>query len=190
MTPTEIETSFKEIRELFKETDSKFKETDSKFKETEQRIKELASLFTGQWGKLVESLAESGIVELLQQRGIEITKLSRRIDAKKNGRQMEIDFLITNSSELVVGEVKSTMKVDDVREFLKKLGEFLSFFPEYRNYRVYGAMIGIQIEESADKFAYRNGLFVFKVGGGGTLTILNDETFQPVDFGTLKSDEY
>jgi len=60
---------------------------------------------------------------------------------------------------------------------------FLEFFPEYRAYKIYEAVIGIQIEEAADKFAYRNGLFVFKVGGEGTLKILNDADFQPVNFG-------
>lgn len=197
MTATEIETGFKEIRELFKETDKqfketarRFKETDKKFKETDQRFKEtdrkfnrVEGMFTNQWGKLIESLAESGIVELLQKRGIAITKLSRRIDAKKNGRQMEIDFLITNTEELVVGEVKTSLKVDDVKDFLKKLEDFLFFFPEYKTYKIYGAVIGLQMSEAADKFAYRKGLFVFKVGSEGTLKILNDEAFQPVNFG-------
>lgn len=188
MTTAEIETGFKEIRDLFKETDLKFKETDLKFRETDKKFNRLESLFTNQWGKLIESLAESGIVELLQQRGIAITKLSRRIDAKKNGKQMEIDFLITNAAELVVGEVKTSLKVDDVKEFLKKLEDFFFFFPEYKNYKIYGAVIGLQMSGTADKFAYRQGLFVFKVGSEGTLKMLNDEAFQPVDFGKMKPD--
>jgi len=179
----EIETNFKEIWALFKDTDLKFKETDIKFKETDKQLKRLETLFTGQWGKLIESLAESGIVELLQARGIAVNKLSRRIEARKNGRQTEIDFLITNTRELVVGEVKSTLKVNDVKDFLNKLHDFSLFFPEYQTYKIYGAIIGLQIEETADKFAYRQGLFVFKVGGGGTLKILNDIAFQPVNFG-------
>ena len=190
MNTTEIETNFKEIWELFKETDEKFKATDRelslRFKETDRQLKRLEKLFTGQWGKLIESLAESGIVELLQERGIAITKLSRRIEAKKNGRQTEIDFLITNTEELVVGEVKTTLKVGDVKDFLNRLQDFFLFFPQYKTYKIYGAMIGVQIEEKADKFAYRKGLFVFKVGGRGTLKILNDETFQPMDFGKAK----
>jgi len=44
-------------------------------------------------------------VELLQERGIAVTKLSRRIEVRKNGRQTEFDFLITNTGELVVGKV-------------------------------------------------------------------------------------
>lgn len=33
-----------------------FQETNQKFQETGKKIKELASLFTGQWGNLVEAL--------------------------------------------------------------------------------------------------------------------------------------
>lgn len=60
---------------------------------------------------------------------------------------------------------------------------FLVFFPKYRGYKIYGAIIGIRIEENADLFAYRKGLFVFQVGGEGMLKLLNDEAFKPRYFG-------
>jgi hypothetical protein len=41
------------------------------------------------------------------------------------------------------------------------------------------------MEEKADRFAYKNGLFVFKVGGEGALRILNDVKFKPRDFGEI-----
>ena len=196
MTMEQIETSFKEIWALFKETDAKFKETDAQFKETDLRLdkrfqetdkklKELSELFTGQWGKLIESLAESGILELLQARGINITELSRRVQTSKDGHHMELDFLLTNDKELVIGEVKTTLKAQNVTDFLTKLHDFLRLFPKYKGYKIYGAMIGIRIEEEADRYAYKNGLFVFKVGGEGMLRILNDAKFKPKDFGEV-----
>ena len=54
---------------MFKETDRRF---DKHFEETDKRINNLATLFTGQYGKLVESLAESGILGHLQTRGIKV----------------------------------------------------------------------------------------------------------------------
>jgi hypothetical protein len=202
MAQTEIDTNFKEIWALFKETDARFKETDHElslrfketdkqfketarqFKETDKKLRKLETLFTGQWGKLIESLAESGIVELLQSRGIEVNSLSRRIYGKKQGRQTEIDFLITNSTELVMGEVKTTLKADDVRHFMKKLKDFSWFFPVYKNFKTYGGMIAVHIDEGVSEFACHQGLFVFKVGGKGTLSLLNDAAFQPKDFRT------
>lgn len=43
-----------------------FAETDRRFKETDEKIKELASLFTGQWGKLIEALVRPSALKLFQ----------------------------------------------------------------------------------------------------------------------------
>jgi len=217
MSLLEVEKSVKEIWKLFKETDARFKETDRrldrrfeetdarfketdlKFKETDRRldkrfeatdeeIKMLSRLFTGQWGKLIESLAESGILEQLQSRGIAVSRLFRRSVSRQNGREMELDFLLTNDSEVVLGEVKTTLKTDDVKNFINKLDEFLYFYPHYKGFKIYGAMIGLSMEEESAKYAYRQGLFVFKVGGEGMLQLLNDDKFMPKDFGTMKDD--
>ena len=182
MSLSEVETSVKEIWEMFKETDRRL---DKRFEETDKRIKDLATLFTGQWGKLIESLAESGLLEQLQSRGIKVTGLSRRLTNRKNGHHIELDFLLTNDTEVVLGEVKTTLKSNDVRAFIKKLGEFLYFYPNYNGYKVYGAMIGLRLEEESEIYAYRQGLFVFKVGGEGMLKMLNDDKFMPKDFATV-----
>jgi len=210
MSLSEVEKSVKEIWEMFKETDrrldrrfeetdARFKETDLKFKETDRRldkrfeatdeeIKMLSRLFTGQWGKLIESLAESGILEQLQSRGIAVSRLFRRSVSRQNGREMELDFLLTNDTEVVLGEVKTTLKTDDVKNFINKLDEFLYFYPHYKGFKIYGAMIGLNMEEASAKYAYRKGLFVFRVGGEGMLQLLNDDKFMPKDFGTMKDD--
>jgi len=200
MTTEQMEKNFKEIWDLFKATDARldkrFRETELSIKETDKIAKEtsrsvgklelsierLERQFNSQWGKLIESLAESGIVQVFQNRGIAITELGRRMKSQKNGRNMEVDFLLFNSTDIVVGEVKTTLKVQDVKDFLVDLDEFPTFFPRYKDSHTYGAIVGIRIEEKADKFAYRNGLFVLTVGGEGMLTMLNDEKFQPRDF--------
>jgi len=210
----EIWKLFKETDARFKETDLKFKETDrrldrrfeetdrrldrrfeetdrrldKRFEATDEEIKMLSRLFTGQWGKLIESLAESGILEQLQSRGIAVSRLFRRSVSRQNGREMELDFLLTNDSEVVLGEVKTTLKTDDVKNFINKLDEFLYFYPHYKGFKIYGAMIGLNMEEASAKYAYRKGLFVFRVGGEGMLQLLNDDKFMPKDFGTMKDD--
>jgi hypothetical protein len=50
--------------------------------------------------------------------------------------------------------------------------------PEYADRKVIGAVAGIVIDEDADKFAYRNGLFVM-AQSGEAVKILNDEQFRP-----------
>lgn len=157
---------------------------DKMFKETDVNLNKASEMFTGQWGKLIESLAECGILKVFQERGIKITELARRVESHKSGGTMEVDFLLTNASDVIVGEVKTTMKSQDVKDFLDDLDRFLLFFPRYRGYRIYGAMIGLNIEEDSDRFGYKNGLFVLKLGGEGLVRLLNDVKFKPRDFGT------
>ena len=58
------------------------------------------------------------------------------------------------------------------------LKKFRQFFPEYSHKQLYGAVAGIEIEEGADRYAYRQGLFVL-AQTGETVSILNSSDFQP-----------
>lgn len=64
-------------------------------------------------------------------------------------------MLLVNGDALVVVEVKSALKVKDIRKLLRDLEVFLDFFPEYRGYRRFGAVAGLAIDESAGCYAYR-----------------------------------
>ena len=55
---------------------------------------------------------------------------------------------------------------------------FKRFFPQYDGNRLIGAVAGMVIAEEADKFAYRQGLFVI-TQTGETVQLLNDEKSQP-----------
>ena len=172
-----------DIFRMFAETNKRFKETEKRFKETDEEIKQLARLFTGQWGKLIEALVKPSALKLFQERGIKVTETYQRLESYRNGSQMEVDILLANDIEAVVIEVKTTLKVEDVREFLEKVRQFTFFFPRYKESKIYGGVVGIQIEESADKFAYRRGLFVLAGSGEGMIKILNDTNFRPQNFG-------
>ena len=180
-----------DILSMFAETDrrldKRFEETDrrldKRFEETDQKIRELAGLFTGQWGKLVEALVRPSVLRLFQERGIKVTETQQRVESSRNGSQMEIDLLLINDQEVVAIEVKTTLKVEDAREFLEDLRRFTFFFPRYRGMRIYGGIAGIHIEKGADKFAYRQGLFVLAGRGEGMIRMLNPPDFRPKSFG-------
>ena len=92
---------FKETNKQFQETDKQFKETDKKFQETDKKIKELAYLFTSQWGRLIESLVEGDLVNLLNSRGIAVNRTSERIKGCRNGENFEFDIIAHNSYNFV-----------------------------------------------------------------------------------------
>ncbi|MCB2262041.1 MAG: hypothetical protein LGR52_03765 [Candidatus Thiosymbion ectosymbiont of Robbea hypermnestra] len=200
----ETDRQFKETDRQFKETDRQFKETDRQFKETDRRLdryfeetrREIAALsaqtraaerlFTGQWGRLIEALVRPGVMRLFQDWGIPVSRTLERVRARRDGEEMELDLLLVDGDALVIVEVKTTLRVDHVGELLEDLRTFPNFFPEYKDYRRFGAVATLAAEQAADRYAYRQGLFVLTLGREELVTLWNDDAFQPRDFTTGK----
>ena len=174
----ELRTSQQETDRQMKETDRKMQETDRQMKETDQKIKALSGLFTSQWGKLVEALMRPGTVKLFQARGVVVSQLTgRRTGVDHAGREIEVDMTLVNSGTIVVMEVKTTCKVEDVTWHLDKLQRFKQAFSEYATWDVQGGLAALTFEEESDRYAFRNGLWVLKCQDGIT-SIANGENFQ------------
>ena len=180
------------IREGSQETERRFQETERRFQETERllrkesqdtdrKLKEMARVvgnLGGQWGLFVENQVAPACERVFSARGIPVRMVSQRVKKRMEGDTLEIDVLVVDDGHVVVIEVKSSLSVQDVREFLDDLGQFRRFFPEYASWQVHGAVAGMRIEEGADRYAYRQGLFVL-AQTGDTIKILNDEAFEP-----------
>lgn len=184
----ETDAKFKETDAKFKETDAKFqemterfKETDVKFKETDLQIKRAFALFEGQWGKLIESLVEGDLIGLLQQRGVEVHHTMQRVKGNRNGQNFEFDIIAHNGKEIVIVEVKTTLRVKQVQHFIEKLRYARQWLNEYQDYKVYGAIAFLRAEEGSDVYAENEQLFVIKATGKSA-TIINKENFTPKFF--------
>ena len=192
-TPEEIWAILREVSEhqkklsrQFEETDRRQKDTDRQMKQTDRRMdkrmKKLEGLFTGQWGKLMESLVGGDLAALLQARGMRVRSTYSRVRGRRNGERYEFDILAGNGEEMVVVEVKTTLKADDVRRFLEKLGKFTDYEPVYRGKQVYGAVAHLRVEQDSELYAERQGLFVIRATGNSA-GIINDADFRPRVFG-------
>jgi hypothetical protein len=178
----ETDRQMKETDRQMKETDRQMKETDRQMKETDQKIKALSGLFTSQWGKLVEALMRPGTVRLFQERGVQVNQMTeRRTGRDRQGREIEVDMTLVDGGTIVVVEVKTACKVEDVVWHLDKLGRFKQAFGEYAEWNVQGALAAMRFEEESDRYAYRNGLWVLRCEDGIT-GIANAKNFQPRNF--------
>lgn len=151
------------------------------FKETSQEIKEIGKRvdgLTSKWGRFVEGLLVPAVERLFKERGISVEKVTQRVKINKNGDTMEIDVMVINREYVVPVEAKSTLAVENVNEHLERLARFKSFFPEYADRKVIGAVAGIVIDEAADRYACKKGLFVIGKSGE-TVKILNVKKFTP-----------
>ena len=150
----------------------------AKLEKTVERTSKAVDSLTTRWGRFVEELVEPAVIKLFQAKGIDVKEVYPRARSKRDAFSMEIDILAVDETELVLVECKSRLSKDDVDEFLEKLPQFKLAFSHYKNYQVYGAVAGIEINEGIDRYAYRKGLFVIKPSGD-TVAIINDESFKP-----------
>ncbi len=74
------------------------------------------------------------------------------------------------------------LKVENVLVFLNRLDTLLGDSQDYQGCTVYGAVAGVQIDESAAQFAEQRGLFVLGRGTDGLIEIQNDLKFKPRNF--------
>ncbi len=170
--------SFDEVWKLFEKTD---KELSRRFKETDKKIKELANLFTTQWGKLVESLVEGELIRLLSDRGIKVESVLQRRRGARNGINYEFDLIAVNTEQIVIVEVKTTLRPDDVKDFIKKLKMAKVFMPEYKQMKIYGAVAFLTANAGSEQMAGKQGLFVIRATGGSS-RIINSDDFEPAVF--------
>ena len=138
------------------------------------------------WGRLVESLVEGSLVELLNGRGIEVHRTHPRQKVsyvQKDGtrKNREFDIVVANGEDVVVVEVKTTLKPKHIKRFVESMKDFSRYFPYYAKMRVYGAVAYIRCDSDTDRFAYKKGLYVIRATGDSA-SILNDSKFKPRSF--------
>ncbi len=168
-------------KEREKETQAinkRMEETDRQMKETDRQLKRLGRHFESQWGKLMESLVEGDLVPLLQKRKIAVQSTYTRMNGRRNGEHFEYDILAVNGTEVVVVEVKTTLRAEDVTHFLSKLHKFTEHAPIYEGKNIFGAVAYLKADSSVVVHAERQGLYVIRATGSSA-SIINPTDFQP-----------
>jgi hypothetical protein len=166
------------------EADRRREEANRSMEELKKQVQETTKAVNNLTTPLchfIEEMVEPAVVRLFLERGIDVTQTMSRLKSQRPGAAMEIDIVAVNGSELVAVECKSRLSKDDVNDFLARLQRFKVAFPQFREFRIYGAVAGIEIDHGIDAYAYRQGLFVIKQSGE-TVKIVNDAQFQPVGF--------
>ena len=178
-------TTYEDVLNLFRETDRKFQETDrwlrEQARETDRKLKLVTTAIGdlgNRLGEFVEGLVKPAVVRLFQERGISVHEVHPGVEVDRNGERLEIDLLAVDDAAAVLVEVKSKLSQADVDEHLERLGKFKRLMPRYADVRAYGAVAAMVLPDEVGRYAYRRGLFVL-AQTGDSVTILNDERFQP-----------
>ena len=176
---------FSKVWFMFQETDKKFQEMkeilETQAIETNKQIKNISKKMSEgetRWGKFVESLVDGDLLNLLTARGIDITVTNTRTKSRDKNKPFEFDIIAENGKDVVIVEVKTTLSVDDVKDFLKDLTNIRDLLPKYNDKNIFGAVGYITEEGASTVFAQKKGLYVIRATGDSS-SIINAEDFKP-----------
>ncbi|MDM8527660.1 hypothetical protein QUF58_05540 [Anaerolineales bacterium HSG24] len=105
----------------------------------------------------------------------------RRLPHDK-GQHLEIDAYVECDDLVLINETKESMTVDYIDHFIKnQLTRFREFFPEYREYKLWGCVSSFRMEASLVKYANRQGLITLALSDG-LMQIQDTPDFKPKIF--------
>lgn len=168
----ETERMFAEERKV---TERMFQEAAEERKETERIVQRTAEqietnnkaigALTSKVGEMVEKLlGEGNLVGQFRELGIKVKSHSRNkvFGDKGTANSGEIDLFLEDGDIAILVEVKTTLKMDDVKEHIERLEKYRRFVDAdgKSDKRFVGAVAGTVIAENVIKFAHDNGLYV------------------------------
>ena len=136
------------------------------WREIDRKIDKFFGQFTTDWGRLLEEVTKPAAVKLFKEIGIDIDHIFQESRHREEARQeMEADVILVNTTAVVVVEVKTTLRKDDVDHFIKQMGLFKDLFREFKDKTVYVAVAAIKFNNSSDVYARKKGVFVLRSNG-------------------------
>ena len=175
----------RELQKLRKETDLQIKqmitEGEKDRKATKKHMDELDTLFGDHWGKLMESLVKGDLLKLLQERGINVDDIAKEREKTYKGKKYEFDIIAIDGGEMVVVEVKTTLRLQDINHFEAKLKLFKEIFPAYKKKNIYGCMAYLKANHGSSERAMKKRFFVIRATGSSA-SIINSKNFKPKAF--------
>ena len=181
-----------DIFALFRESEQQRKEYQQAFEErhriveremealrkaVEQTNKQVGGL-TSRWGEFVENMIKPAAARIFKEQGIDVKYSALRVQRNNDRDSIEIDIWVESLTEIVAIEVKSDLEIQNVKHFLEVLAKFKEVFTRLQNYKVYGAVAGIKIDEKANEYATQEGLFLIEPAGDSVI-IANSRNLQP-----------
>jgi len=156
-------------------------ETLSMFPETDKILRELREMFISEWEEVLEMLVSGNLIKILNDRGIEMHRTMIHAKGKYQGSNFEFDIIAVDRETIVIVEVKTTLRPNDVKKFVAKLKNAKIWMPEFNDKTVIGAMAYIKVTGGSRIMAINKGLFAIRATGNSA-SIVNDSSFEPRKF--------
>jgi len=180
---------FQDTDRKFQDTDKRFKETDKKFqemvqhsKETDQKFKEIHSELGGigkSNGEIAEDFFYTALKASKKVDKLQFDFIDRNIHRERNKIEAEYDIVLYNKYKVLIVEVKYHFRPQQLRNFYKdKLKRFRTLYPEYSEYKLYGAIAALTFEKEVLEEAQNYGFYILSQNND-KMKLLNSDDFAP-----------
>jgi len=172
---------FQDTDKKFLETDKKFLETDRKFEETSILVKNLSQELGGigkSLGQIAEDFFYTAVKSTFKVGKMEFDYIDRNLLRETRTLKGEYDIILYNHYKVLIIEVKHNFRKKNLATFYKNLKNFKALFPNYKNYKVYGAIAFMTCEEGVQEEASDYGYFILSANND-KFQIINESDFEP-----------
>ena len=157
-------------KELQRDLSKRFKETDEKFKETDRFIKNLSINIDGisrTQGEITEDYFYNILKKDKSIAGLKFDNIERNLyQYARHNLKGEYDIILFNGDSVLIVEIKNKIRNKDIENLKnKQIANFRELFPNYKDFKIYGAVAGFTIKDELVKKANNEGFFVLQKKG-------------------------
>ncbi|GHV74161.1 hypothetical protein AGMMS49940_14630 [Spirochaetia bacterium] len=169
ITTKEDPLTFEKVWAMFQATDLKFQETERQMKETDRIVRELTQQLGGMTkndGDLAEELFYTSLASKMTFAGQHYDAILRNCHKKTGTLEGEYDIVLHNAASVGIVEVKSKAKTEHLEKLVtKKLPDFRTLFPEYRDYPIYLGIGSMSFDDHILQRAQELGIGILRQKG-------------------------
>ncbi len=170
----QIDSRFNQIDSRFNQIDSRFNRIEKDIKEIKNTIKEMKSTIGKQDRKisrLVEFLSAIPVLKF----GNEEFYLEKSLETLQinNKTLLEIDYVYTNDSSLLLLDAKTRVRINTLYTFLRKIKNMKELRDKYyKDKKLYIGLIGMSIDSDVKKKAKEKNLLLLELSSNYTYKVL------------------
>ena len=164
------------LKEQARKAEQRMEETDKQLDKTLKGIEKLEKTVGGignSNGFYAEELFFNSFSKNMTIGELTFDSIDRNMHRISKGLEDEFDIVLTNSSVLLIIEVKYNYHQNDVETVLKKIDNFRQLYPKYKDYKIFGGIAGLTMTKETIEKASEFGFFVF-LQEGNDIKVLND----------------